>query len=221
MNTLAARLKESRQRKKMTQAQVADKVGMSQPNYAKLERGLTLETSKLYELAQTLSVSYEWLKDGIGDMTRPTVLTMTNAISIAPEQIRQVPILNTTQAGDWRTYFDQAIADTYEPLAGNYGSYVYGLLLDGDSMLPEFKSGDVVFIDPDIRPSPGDFVVAMCELPDGYATTFKKYRPRGYDAQGNEYFELVALNEDYGSYDSRNIKCTIIGTAVLQSKRLK
>ena len=88
-------------------------------------------------------------------------------------------------------------------------------------MLPEFKSGDVVFIDPDIRPSPGDFVVAMCELPDGYATTFKKYRPRGYDAQGNEYFELVALNEDYGSYDSRNIKCTIIGTAVLQSKRLK
>ena len=145
----------------------------------------------------------------------------SNAQAIPQAIMRSVPVLNTTQAGTWRTYFDNAIADTYEPLAGEYGQFVYGLLLEGDSMMPDFKSGDVVFIDPEIQPSPGDYVVAMCELPDGYATTFKKYRPRGYDAQGNEYFELVALNEDYGSYDSRNIKCTIIGTAVLQSKRLK
>lgn len=145
----------------------------------------------------------------------------SNATPISQSEIRQVPILNITQAGRWRKYFDGAIADNFEPLIGDYGDFVYGVVLDGNSMVPDFNDGDIVFVDPDIQPCAGDFVIAMCELPDGYATTFKKYRPRGFDKYGREYFELVSLNEDFGSYDSRNVKCTIIATAVRQSKKLR
>lgn len=144
-----------------------------------------------------------------------------NATPVAQDKIRQVPVLNITQAGSWRKYFDEAIADNFEPLVGEYGDFVYGVLLNGDSMLPDFHSGDVVFVDPDIAPNPGDFVIAMCELPEGYATTFKKYRPRGFDQNGKEYFELVSLNEDHENYDSRCVNCSVIATAVRQSKKLR
>lgn len=150
-----------------------------------------------------------------------TVISQTNAVPIAQSKIRRVPILNVTQAGQWRTYFDNAIVDNFEPLVGDYGEFVYGVILEGNSMMPDFNNGDIVFVDPDIQPSAGDYVIAMCELPEGYATTFKKYRPRGYDAHGKEYFELVPLNSDFESYDSRYVNCTVIATAVRHSKKLR
>ncbi|MCZ4058067.1 S24 family peptidase [Pantoea sp. LMR881] len=41
-------------------------------------------------------------------------------------------------------------------------------------MEPDFKEGDVIIVDPEIEPVPGEFVVAK----NGeHEATFKKYRP--------------------------------------------
>lgn len=81
--------------------------------------------------------------------------------------------------------------------------------IKGDSMLPEFKPGDRVRIDPEVSPRPGDFVAARnSEL----EATFKKYRVRGIDHMGHELFELVPLNDDYPTLRSDEHSLTVIGT---------
>lgn len=62
-------------------------------------------------------------------------------------------------------------------------------------MLEEFYPGDIVILDPEVPPQPGDFVVAKLDKDD--AVTFRKYRPRGYDGQGKLVIELAPLNDDY------------------------
>ena len=78
-------------------------------------------------------------------------------------------------------------------------------------MEPEFKEGDTIIIDPDIKPSPGDYVVARNADQEA---TFKKYRPRGRNAQGIDVIELVPLNEDYPILRSDVSPLEIIGTLV-------
>jgi len=78
--------------------------------------------------------------------------------------------------------------------------------------------GDVVIIDPGVRPLPGDFVVAKVEADD--SATFKKYRPRGADESGVPIFELVPLNEDYEVIRiSAANPGTIIGTMMEHRRR--
>jgi SOS-response transcriptional repressor LexA len=65
----------------------------------------------------------------------------------------------------------------------------------GDSMGREFREGDKIIVDPEVAPQPGDYVVAKVDG-EGEAT-FKKYRPRGADAEGRPVIDLVPLNEDW------------------------
>ena len=74
-----------------------------------------------------------------------------------------------------------------------------------------FKDGDLVVIDPNVMPHPGEYVAAK----NGHdEATFKKYRPRGLNADGLEYFELVPLNPDYETMRSDLQPITIIGTMI-------
>ena len=76
-------------------------------------------------------------------------------------------------------------------------------------MTPEFQEGDTILIDPDVTPTPGDYVVAKND--DGEAT-FKKYRSRGLNEHGEPVIELVPLNEDYPSLRSDRTPLQVIGT---------
>nr|WP_105660949.1 S24 family peptidase [Cronobacter dublinensis] len=78
-------------------------------------------------------------------------------------------------------------------------------------MEPDFVEGDVIIVDPELRPGPGDYVVAKN---GGDEATFKKYRARGVSESGEEIFELVPLNEDYAVRNSAKEKIHIIGVVV-------
>ncbi len=75
------------------------------------------------------------------------------------------------------------------------GPRAFALIVEGESMTPGFSPGDKVIFDPDLAPRPGDFVVA--KLDEEEKATFKKYRPRGQDRDGNVVIELVPLNDDW------------------------
>lgn len=68
MNTLAYRLKFAREKLGLTQQEVAERAGMSQPAYYKIESGKSQRTTYLNELANTLKVSTNWLATGEGQM---------------------------------------------------------------------------------------------------------------------------------------------------------
>lgn len=139
-------------------------------------------------------------------------------VSPAPIGARSVPLISAIQAGMW-----SEIVDNFQPgdadewlltdLELSAGSFA--LTIRGDSMLPEFNPGDRVIIDPAIEPHPGDFVAAKNGEQEA---TFKKYRPRGMDANGKMVFELVPLNDDYPTLRSDIDQIRIVGTMVEHRK---
>lgn len=134
---------------------------------------------------------------------------------------RTIPVISAVQAGNL-----QEIADPYPPGAGfavefiddqsGYSRWAFALEIDGLSMLPEFHPGDRIIVDPEVAPAPGDFVVARNTHEEA---TFKKYRPRGMDQNGNMIFELVPLNPDYPTMRSDVEHLEIIGVMVEHRKK--
>ena len=137
-------------------------------------------------------------------------------VELAPASIglRKIPIINYVQAGCWTESAECRELDgsiKYITTDLDVGGRTFAVEIQGDSMLPEFSEGDVVLIDPDEPHHPGDFVVAK----NGeHEATFKKYKPRGYNAEGHEWFELVPLNDNYPPMRSDICQIKIIGTMV-------
>lgn len=139
-------------------------------------------------------------------------------VALAPIGARSVPVISAIQAGMWAEIADNFApgdADDWLMTDLELSASAFALTIRGDSMLPEFNPGDRVIIDPDVAPHPGDFVAAKNGEQEA---TFKKYRPRGMDAQGNMVFELVPLNEDYPTLRSDVQPIRIVGTMVEHRK---
>ncbi len=138
-----------------------------------------------------------------------------NVIAAPPIGYRRIPLIDYIQAGGFREVNGEFHSEKEIFTDLDIGARCFAMIIKGNSMEPDFKEGDRVIIDPDIIPSPGDFVVAKCNCCDCCdEATFKKYRPRGNNAEGNEIFELVPLNEDYPTFHSEIMPCYIIGTMV-------
>lgn len=63
MKDLRNKLKEMRKSKKLTQAEIADKLGMTQQQYQKIESGTTpeMQVTTLKKICKTLEISADWL----------------------------------------------------------------------------------------------------------------------------------------------------------------
>jgi len=191
---------------------LADGLGISYQAAKKAIDGKTkaFTASNNQKAANLLSVSAEWLATGEAGQF---VQDKSN-VSSAQIGHRQIPLISYVHAGLW-----SAAADPFQPndahdwlmtdLDLSKGSFA--LEIKGDSMLPDFSPGDRVIIDPDIRPQPGDYVVAKNGEDEA---TFKKYRLRSINDQGDPVFELVPLNPDYPSIRSDQVPSHIVGTMV-------
>ncbi len=210
------RLKLALKQSGMTVQMLADGLGISYQAAKKAVDGKTraFTAQNNQRAAKLLGVSAEWLATGDG---APGAAKQAELVPAAIGATR-IPLISYVQAGVWT-----GVVDTYEPgdadeflltdldLSGN----AFALEIKGESMLPEFKPGDRVIIDPAIAPAPGDFVVAKNGEEEA---TFKKYRPRGISDAGETVFELVPLNEDYPSMRSDVVPIRIVGTMVEHRK---
>lgn len=96
MKTLAERLKIGREKAGMSQAQLAEKIGLSQQSVAKIENGETLQPRKIKEIAKVLGVSQKWLQLGIEDNASIPDLVVKEAESTAldPDIFVNIPVLD-------------------------------------------------------------------------------------------------------------------------------
>lgn len=131
--------------------------------------------------------------------------------------LKRVPILTYVQAGNWR----EAIflpADEYTFTSIDVSNQCFAARVVGDSMLDEFKEGDLIIIDTQLQPQPTDFVFAQ----NGDSNiTFKKFRSRGLNENGVEIFDLVPLNPDFPTIRSDREHVDIIGTVVEHRRMFK
>lgn len=146
------------------------------------------------------------------------VLHEASNVSPAPTDTRIIPVISYVQAGSWREAADAYLEGggfDYITTERELSQRAFALEIEGDSMLPEFRPGDRVIIDPEIYPSAGDFVAAKNGKNEA---TFKKYRVRGVGENGEMVFELVPLNEDYETMRSDREPIEIIGKMVEHRK---
>jgi SOS-response transcriptional repressor LexA len=175
-----------------------------------------------------LGCSATWLETGKGAMTAESPVGQSPAPdfdeNVRPSTLgtRRIPVISAVQAGALRD-----MDSPYEPGDGYAVEYTddmglsrwtFALDIEGLSMMPEFRPGDRVIVDPEVSPNPGDFVVARN---GSNQATFKKYRPRGIDQQGNMIFELVPLNDDYPTLRSDTEHLIVIGVLMEHRKKYR
>lgn len=171
---------------------------------------------RIVALATLLDVSARWLSDGRGAMYDE----MDGKQVVV---VRRVPIIDKVKAGHWEAVTDPySVGDAEDwivPDSDTIGPHCFALRVDGRSMEPQFGDGDVIIVDPEVEPMPGDFVVAKLDADE--AATFKKYRIRALPS-GQNQIELKPLNEDWPPlYLDDAHPGHIVGTVIEHRRRLR
>lgn len=137
--------------------------------------------------------------------------TMSNANSQPVCNVARIPLLSSVQAGLLTDHGDLCF-DEFVEVPGELPNGCYALKVVGDSMSPLIDEGDVVVVDPNRWPKPGDCIVARSELENLSEATVKRYYPVGFDETGREVFEARPFNEMYPVMHSSHQKLSVIGT---------
>lgn len=105
-------------------------------------------------------------------------------------------------------------------VSDSIGKNAFALQIKDESMMPEFRINDVIIVDPDTNPKPGDFVVALIE--GEQEVIVRKYKQLSASKEV-EQFELIALNGDWADIrvGFSEMKAQIIGCGVSLVRGLK
>jgi SOS-response transcriptional repressor LexA len=201
MAELGHRIKQVLAEKGLTQAQLARLVGVKQQTISYICAPDSPASTSRYanKIAEVLGVNPSWLQDGQGDRHEPTVRIELEGVELSVRRVaflRHEDVIPFVNGQEIKGKKMGLMTDA------DVSGLSFAIEIEGDSMRPLFRPGDRVVIDANIKPEPGDFVVAQS---DG-ALTFRKFRSRG-DTQ----FELVPLNDDWPVIRSESTLVKVIG----------
>ncbi|EAB4071450.1 helix-turn-helix transcriptional regulator [Salmonella enterica] len=147
----------------LSQAQLAEMVGISQPAIQKMSSGKTSGTRKMVELANALKVRPEWLSSGVGEMRyqegpepsniRESSLkaTVWEDMNRDSEEFVEIPLLNVSlSAGNGSCELEESsdfalvFRRYYLKKMGVSESAAKLVRVSGQSMEPTLNDGDVV-----------------------------------------------------------------------------
>ncbi|EHN5711748.1 TPA: XRE family transcriptional regulator [Salmonella enterica] len=163
MKTFADRLNAAMSASGLSQAQLAEMVGISQPAIQKMSSGKTSGTRKMVELANALKVRPEWLSSGVGEMRyqegpepsniRESSLkaTVWEDMNRDSEEFVEIPLLNVSlSAGNGSCELEESsdfalvFRRYYLKKMGVSESAAKLVRVSGQSMEPTLNDGDVV-----------------------------------------------------------------------------
>lgn len=136
------RLKEARKKKGLTQKQVAEYIGISQNAYSYWESGRNrIDDVSLQKLADFFGVSVDYL------LGRPPDTYKIQDVIVPQSKSVMIPVLGTVPAGTPIEAIQDVIEWVDIPEEWTRGGKEYfGLVVKGESMLPEYRPGDYVIV---------------------------------------------------------------------------
>ena len=142
------------------QEQFARQLDINRPQLARYLTGRMPDPSILIKIADRCQVTIDYLVMG-RDLRLPLIAEALP--TYRKTKPRMVPVLTWVQAGALASAIDpypyQGAADEYVGVTV-HGEHCVALRVQGHSMTPEFRPGDVIVIDPDQREGQsGDYVV--------------------------------------------------------------
>lgn len=145
---------------------------------------------------------------------KPSDVASAKEVTDTELNYQMVPVISWVQAGAWTeigySEVDMSVAESY-PCPVPCGPMTYILRVVGESMVDEYRQGEMIFVDPEVVPMHGDDVIAL--MIDTGETTFKRLIEDG----STKY--LKAMNKSWPEpYVKINGNCSIIGTVVFSGK---
>lgn len=229
---LAGKIRLAIAQSKMDKKDIADAVGVTKQSVTGWEVTGRISKTSLNKLASLLHIEINWFLSDEADVNTITKRGNVEEVSerkqdfdqnVTPVAMgkRPIPVISAIQAGAMTDMVDPyplGAGYAVEYVDDDYSKWAFALTIEGDSMLPEYRAGDRVLIEPELTPNPGDCVI--CKNGKDQAT-FKKYRLRGIDDNGNEIFDAVPLNPDYQTLHSDTDHLQIIGVMVEHRRRIR
>lgn len=202
---ISERIKIRRKKLGLTQAELAEIADCSQQTIQKLESGLINNPRNIEALAAALQTTPEYLRFGVGELDNATVVASAG---------NYLPLISMVQAGVWTEIQELPPLDVeLYPCPIKCSQHSFIVRVEGESMLPRFEEGDLIYVDPEAQVENGSYVVAR--LDDENQATFKQLI-----IDGNKKY-LKALNPDWpNKFVEINGNCTIVGKVVFTGKPL-
>ncbi|MFJ1518494.1 LexA family protein [Acinetobacter sp. ABJ_C1_1] len=179
MNTLQERISAAfsyakQKDKTVTKTNLAAAAQVSRQAVSQWFTGTTksLDSSTLLRVASYLGVRPEWLDGQGGSMVFIADGTTTNVSEIGSRMLN-VPIISWVQAGDWKNGQLESLGRSeYQMVLSIFdtGKNGYALRVEGESMSPDYRQGDIIYVNPDKVPEHGMRVIASTPI----GVTFKE-----------------------------------------------
>lgn len=226
-DTFANRLKKALNYNNMRPIDLVNKTGISKTQISNyLSGNYKAKQDKLYIIAKTLNVSEAWLMGYDVDMDRewfeekePPELTIDNARYIETNtKTIKIPLLGKVPAGVPIEAIEDLLGYEEIPISMLQGGNDYfALKIEGDSMYPEYMSGDTIIVKQQPDCESGDDCVVMV---NGDDATFKRV------VKQEKNIILKPLNNKYepyvfGEYDIMTKPVKIVGVAIEVRRKLR
>lgn len=183
---LSDKLKKARLDAHLSQAELAEKLGLNIRTYGSYERGeRDVSTALLRDICRTLNISSDKLLENEFNNIEP------NAEIMPAQNIYMIPVFESVSAG-FGAYSNSDVID-YMPLYIQNPSDVPDMLcikVEGDSMYPKIENGDMVVVRKQSSVDSGQIAVIMIDNEEGLV---KKVN------YGSDYIELQSINPEYQS----------------------
>ncbi|WP_162500810.1 LexA family protein [Modicisalibacter coralii] len=218
MSDQSTRIKHRRKELKLTQEKLSKAVGVSRVAISQWESDPTIQIAgkNLTKLCQALKCSTDWLLEGKGgaDMgvSQQTGTYQANSnVSSGPALRGLAPEISWVQAGAWtevcHVELDPEAVNWY-PRPPGASDRTFVLRVVGESMLPEYPPGRLIFVDPERIADSGDDVVAV--MTETGEATFKRF----IEEPGSGKM-LKAINPAWHEpYIQINGNCRVVGVVV-------
>ena len=206
MQSYGKLIREARAKQKLSRRQVAEKAGISEAHLRFVEmEERPMSPKTLRKVATVLGIDETplidaWLHENVW------------GLSLAPKELQKIPVISWVHAGDFAMAEDpEQLADVEEWVwTMAKGPNVFALRVEGDSMEPEFREGEIIVVNPHIAWEAGNYVIV--KNADGEAT-FKQIKKKG------KMWVLHPLNPKYEDIQVDNRQLYVVGVVVEKLKR--
>lgn len=164
---------EARKKRGWSQQDLADRVGISQPAIKKIEKGETLKSKYLAKIAQLLELDLSLLDPSMSPDRISPVAKLTSpaqpgrVMRLEQDQIlgkHDLPVFGLAQGGQGALVLsNQPYRAIARPHVLHGVESAFGILIVGNSMFPEYREGDIAYVDPHIPARAGDACLFQSE----------------------------------------------------------
>ena len=205
-------IKQYREKMGLSQREFANKCGISNVSISQYEKnGINPKTGKPFKiefvtylkLAQAMEMDIDEMFEILGDNALVGMVP-NNVIPISDMTLKQVPVIGKVAAGE-PIYAEE----THEAVITAPGKADYALEIEGESMVPTYLPGDIIYIrkQPDIDYQ-GQVAVVLL---DDEATVKHVYKQQDGLLLISDNPAYAPMNKLYADYDTMQILGTVCG----------